>query len=505
MQAPPDTHTQSVQQINVLLVDDDEDDFLITNHLLAEIKRVNFTLDWVSDYAEALEKIGSGRYDVFLIDYRLGMHSGIELVNRAVELGNRLPYIVLTGQDNESTDMSAFKAGATDYLIKSKLDSYILERAIRYALERNRINEVLYEKDRRARTLFENSSDGIFITDFNDYFLEVNMAGCNLFKAEKESLMKLQLPDLFALRDDYRVFREYRAGLAASGSGGTKEVELRAMNGDKINCIITTDFLTDSSGKIKGFQGIVHDITQRKKAERELLFAEKLGMTGRIARSIAHEVRNPLTNVILSVEQLKLELPPDEDYNFFIDIISNNCRRINTLITELLESSKPAELNLMPNDIKSAVDSALLLAADRIKLLNITLIKDFEADIPPFPFDLLKLRTAFLNIIINAIEAMPVTGGRLKIAINRRKNFVLVTIEDNGLGIPKENIGKLFDAFFTGKKAGMGLGLTTAQNIISTHKGTIEIESEVGSGTRFIISFNLNNLLTESVHPFELG
>ncbi|MES2389975.1 MAG: ATP-binding protein [Bacteroidota bacterium] len=482
----------NVQSIRVLLVDDDEDDYFITNDLVRDIRRVNITLDWEPDYGQALTRIMTGNYDLFLIDYRLGEHSGIELVNRAIQMGNVMPYIVLTGQEDAGgIDLDALKAGATDYLIKGRLDTYNLERAIVYALERTRVLEELFEKDQRARTLFRKSSDAIFAADVNDYFIEVNEAACRLFRTEQDEFVGMKMADLFADPTDYREFREHITDPATAGS--PMEVILKSKTGHKINCLLTTDMLTDSNGKLKGFQGIVHDITQRKKAERELMFAEKLGMTGRIARSIAHEVRNPLTNVILSVEQLKYELPPDNDsYTFYIDIISNNCKRINQLITELLDSAKPAELLLKQNNINDAIEEATALAGDRMKLLNIRLIKDFDNNVPNFSFDKDKMKLALLNIIINALEAMPGDEGVLNVSSRLHDNIVTITIEDNGLGIPKENLGKLFDAFFTGKKNGMGLGLTTTQNIVSTHKGTIDIESEIGKGTKFHINFNLS-------------
>ncbi len=230
----------------------------------------------------------------------------------------------------------------------------------------------------------------------------------------------------------------------------------------------------------------------KKKAEKDMLAAERLSMTGKLARTIAHEVRNPLTNLNLALEHLRDEMPAgNEAVQVYGEIIERNAKRIDTLITEMLNSSKPGELNLELSDVNAVLDETMLLAADSLNLHQVKLEKDFEENLPRVLVDRDKLKIAFLNIIVNAIDAMGQGAGELLVRTIQSNGSVIVTITDNGKGIATEDIEKLFDPFFTGKPVGMGLGLTSTKNILNSHSASIDVESTVGKGTTFIIGFKL--------------
>jgi signal transduction histidine kinase len=234
----------------------------------------------------------------------------------------------------------------------------------------------------------------------------------------------------------------------------------------------------------------VNDISKRKNAQKELLDAEKLAVTGRVSRTIAHEVRNPLTNIDLSLQQLKEELKEDADAaSPYLDIISRNSTRINQLITELLNSSKPTQLEVKECNVNDVLDDTLLLAIDRIHLKKIKLVKEYGNNIPSVMLDAEKIKTAFINLIINAVEAMEEEKGILRIRTKNAANRTVIEVEDNGSGISRENLENLFVPFFSKKSKGMGLGLTATQNIIISHKGTIDVDSTVGKGTKFTVTF----------------
>ncbi|MFT7270292.1 MAG: two-component system, sporulation sensor kinase E, partial [Roseivirga sp.] len=236
--------------------------------------------------------------------------------------------------------------------------------------------------------------------------------------------------------------------------------------------------------------GVIKDVTRKKKADQEILWAEKLSMTGKIARSIAHEVRNPLTNLSLALEQLKDEVPEDiEDAELYFNIIKRNADRIGTLVTELLDSSKPKSLQLKGQSLNDVVLESMALVSDRIKLQNMTLVQNYHTSLPMIALDRDQIKIALLNIFINAIEAMKPDIGELRVTTYQEENEIVLEVSDNGKGIPKENLGKLFEPFFTAKKGGMGLGLTTFQNIIQSHLGKVRVTSELGFGTSFFISF----------------
>ncbi|MEP6746268.1 MAG: CHASE3 domain-containing protein [Bacteroidota bacterium] len=217
---------------------------------------------------------------------------------------------------------------------------------------------------------------------------------------------------------------------------------------------------------------------------------EKFAATGRIARTIAHEVRNPLTNINLAMEQLKSEMGETDDSTILFEMIQRNSNRINQLITDLLNSTKFAELSYGKTSINTLVDEALELAKDRIALYNIGVQKKYSADICDVAVDKEKLKIAFLNIIVNAIEAMEPGNGVLAITTRGENNKCVIEIADNGSGMDKESLGRLFEPYFTSKPKGNGLGLTNTQNIILNHRGVIQAESEKGKGTTFIITLD---------------
>ncbi len=242
-----------------------------------------------------------------------------------------------------------------------------------------------------------------------------------------------------------------------------------------------------------GFAVTFNDVSKRKNALEDVVRSEKLAMTGRIARGIAHEVRNPLTNIQLSLHQLKTEMAATDDAKMYADIIQRNADRINQLINELLKSSKPAELNFCKYPVNKLLEESIAMAEDRLMLKQIRVERNFNGHLHDLFIDSDKIKTALLNIIINAVEVMAPGKGILKVGAEEREHRCLITIEDNGTGISEENIGKLFEPFFSAKPNGMGLGLTSARNTITAHKGTIEVESQVGIGTRFIIGFEQSN------------
>jgi signal transduction histidine kinase len=234
----------------------------------------------------------------------------------------------------------------------------------------------------------------------------------------------------------------------------------------------------------------VHDITNLKKAEQANLQAQKLAANERLIRILAHEIRNPLNNITLAVDQLHVTREDEAKQKNLVGIVQRNCVRINKIITELLDLTRPLELKFEKYPLQEILDESLLLATDRINLQHIKVKKNY----PDFPLEIeadkSKLIIAFTNLVINAIEAMEMNKGELAVSISSLQNGYSVSIRDNGKGIPEEYLPKLFEPFFTSKKNGMGLGLAACYSIIESHKGTIRVESRVDKGSNFIVNFS---------------
>ncbi|GAB3560997.1 response regulator [Spirosoma luteolum] len=474
--------------IKVLLIEDDEDDYMLTRALVSARENANIKLEWIDSYERALDRIALNEFDVYLVDYRLGPHTGINLIQEAFQLGCRAPMILLTGQDDLTVDQSALELGAADYLVKGRIDAQLLGRSIRYALRQASVLAEVAEKENKYRSLFERSIDAIFVVDQQLHFQDANSSVEQLLGYNRDQLCRMNPARLF---DDLNCLRELRFNVREHGQIKDFEAVLLTHDKRKRICLISIWAVEDGRGQPEWFQGIVRDITEQKKAQRDLILAEKLSMTGKIARSIAHEVRNPLTNLSLALEQLKDELDTDNEYvTMFTDIIGRNVDRIGQLITEMLNSSKPRELERRRQDFNEVVRTTVQLVNDRIKLKRMRLDISYSNENCVALIDEEQVKTAVLNILVNAVEAMEEGKGVLTVRTGcSDANQVYVLISDNGGGISPADRQRLFDPFFTGKSGGMGLGLTATQNIINSHKGSIDVESELGVGTTFRLAF----------------
>lgn len=474
-------------EVKILLVEDDEDDYIFFKNYLNEIKINKYELTWASTYENAITLIRKKEHDIYFFDYRLGAYTGLDLIKECVILKMDAPIILLTGMGNHETDLAAMEFGAADYLVKSEMDSEKLERSIRYSIEQNKSLKRIKDSEEKFRSIFENSHDVIYLADSLGNILEVNKAAEHLFGYSREEMMQLNASDLYENKEDRVKFIE---SINRTGISSNYEVILKDKFGNRKICTITASVQKVQPDGIVYYQGIVHDITRRRKIEHDLQIAEKLAVTGRVARTLAHEVRNPLTNINLSVEQLEDDIK-EESYQSYFEIIKRNSKRINDLISALMENAKPTELKSSKISLKSILDNTILLARDRADLKNIKIENEYSGDHEIIEADETKLTMAILNIIINAIEAVEEHKGVIKISTHCKDKKCLISIEDNGSGICKDDLPKIFEPYFTNKSTGMGLGLATTHSIIRTHNGSIDVDSEEGRGTKFKINLNL--------------
>ncbi len=468
--------------IRLLIIDDDEDDFFITSSYISQIEDLDCKVDWCYNYQKALAELQARRYDVYFVDYRLGAKTGIDFLKEARALNNEAPIVLLTGKGNKRIDMEAMQIGATDYLVKSELTTEKLERCIRYSLERSTSLKALKESESKYRNIFEQSKDAVFTASTDLVFLDVNSTCCDMLGYTADELKQLSLFQLLdnlsqhTIRQSLRLYNEVM----------DKEIELVTKDHETRYCIFTATVQTDQNNHTY-LQGIIHDITNLKKSEKANLQIEKLAATGRLVRTLAHEVRNPLNNINMSVEQLRVSRGEDE-IPVFLDIIHRNSHRIGSLIDQLLISSKPSELDFCQRPLQSVMDMTITEAIDRITLQHIKMKVNYAQTPAMAMVDMEKLKIAFLNIVINAVEAMEAGQGHLEISVESGEDYHTVIIKDNGSGIAPENLSKLFEPYFTSKRNGMGLGLASTLNIIQSHSGNIDVRSEKQKGTTFIIS-----------------
>ena len=207
-----------------------------------------------------------------------------------------------------------------------------------------------------------------------------------------------------------------------------------------------------------------------------------------IASVLAHEVRNPLTNITLAIEMLGSCIKDDEAKTY-LDIIVRSTTRINILINELLKNQTGDVVHTEKHSIHLLIDEVLEMAQDRLRLKNIVVKKEYAAEDCNIALNKPELKIALTNIIINAIDAMILDEGEIKLVTKYTDDHCILLIEDNGCGISKENLSSIFKPYFTNKPGGLGLGLANTLDILRLNHVRIDVESVVNEGTKFILSF----------------
>ena len=469
----------------ILIIEDDEDDYIIMKHYLSKIDAVDYDVYWCSRFEDAMPRIRENEHDIYLIDQFLGKGEGVEIIEQARTEGVNKPLILLTGASNRSIDKKAMQVGASDYLVKTEVRVEALERALRYANERYQQSILLQQQEKKYRSLFELSMEPLLILDESLTIVEFNNAFQRLFQ-ETNQLLPNQLASLFLYSFDFIKLKE-----RVEKELFVKDFKTVLKKGEtNLVVILSVVKLTTRSNDNVQYQLVMHDISKLMEAEREVQRLEKLSLSSRMARIIAHEVRNPLTNINLALGELTELTSGNEEVTLYHDLVKRNAKRIADLIDQLLNSTRPNELQLVNINLKEVAEAAFEACADRLSLMNVTLHKDYPSSPVTLRCDPEKLKIAFVNIIINAVEAMDETPQpTLFFRIKYQENSLLVQIEDNGKGMDEETVKHIFDPFFTKRKSGLGLGMTATLSILSMHKATIKIDSKEGVGTVFNLGF----------------
>ncbi len=234
----------------------------------------------------------------------------------------------------------------------------------------------------------------------------------------------------------------------------------------------------------------VEDLTERVEMRHHLARMERLVSLGRLSAGIAHEIRNPLTGLSLLLDELHDRLISSSGDQALIRRALDEIERLEGLVNELLEFASLPKLRLQHDAIGGVLADTLFLVEGQCRKAGIDLQREIPPDLPSFPLDRDKLKQALLNLLANAIEAMP-GGGALRLSAGREDDQLWIAVADSGEGIPAERLPLIFEPFYTSKGEGTGLGLSITHNIVSEHGGRIEVESQAGQGTVFTLWFPL--------------
>jgi signal transduction histidine kinase len=250
---------------------------------------------------------------------------------------------------------------------------------------------------------------------------------------------------------------------------------------------------TDEIGQLASqFNVMTAELEKTRELQKQLQEAEKSAVVGRLASAIAHEIRNPLNYINLSLDHLRKKFQPEdeskkENFDKLTKQLKIEVDRINQQITDFLRYSRPIKLNLTPMNIRSVVEDSLRIIEPQAEETNIKISLIERENIPNVLGDSDVLRSVFNNLFINATQAMEKTGGNLNIILSSDEEYVKIEVKDTGNGIPEANLEKIFEPYFSTKETGTGLGLAIVKRIIDDHNGKIEVESEENVGATFIV------------------
>jgi PAS domain S-box-containing protein len=438
--------------VRVLLVDDDENAFILLRRLLAKISRKQFHVDWAPNYEEGLKIILRQQHDVYLVDYRLGGASGLDLLRKAVALQDSAPIIILTGADDPKVDLEATRMGASDFLVKDHLDAATLERSIRYSMQHYAVLKALRKSHERFRLLFERSMDAILISDDEGKIIEVNSAACTLLGYSGEKLLEMRMSDLLSaesggLADDLQdqSFGELSFALP---SGERRFAEFSA-------CQFAPNLNLN----------ILRDITERRNLEKEIQeISEK--EQRRLGQDLHDGLGQSLTGISFLTKVLQQKLASKKSAE------EKDAALIVNLIKQALLQARELARGLCPtvldtNDIEAALEQ---LAENIKKYFSVYCKAECDPE--------LRISDNAVAVHLYRIAQEATTNaikhGKAKkiwISLTQEHGVVTLRIKDDGVGIKKADI-----------KA-KGMGLRVMQHRARMIGGTLDVEKSEGGGT----------------------
>ncbi len=487
---------------SILLVDDNPDDRLLVRRLVArELPQCRF--QEVVDPASFERALHGGDFDLVITDYQLRWIDGIE-ITRAIR--RRLPYVpvvMFTDTGSEQIAVEAMKAGLADYVLKSPKHAIRLPAAVQAVLDRSESQRRLASLQSRLHTLLEQLEVGVFRLDLEGRLCEANQACVRLlgFEREEEALAL----DLHGLAIEAAQGHALRETLAREGRFRDRELCILRRDGTRA-WVKLTEMVSSDAGGGRFVEGVIEDITQRKRTEEELVRAREAALEASRAKSeflanMSHEIRTPLNGVI-GMTDLLADTPLTAEQQDYAETIRSSGKVLLTLINDILDFSKieagRLELEKVAFPLRRTIDETLRTLAPLAHDKELELVQDVAADVPDgLVGDPGRLRQALTNLVGNAIKFTP--RGEIEVCARAMRTAeheieLCLSVRDTGIGIEPERQLHVFEAFTQADSStsrrfgGTGLGLTITAQLARLMGGRTWLESVPGQGSTFHFS-----------------
>lgn len=500
----------------VLIIDDEPG---ILNVMRVVLEDEGYTVVTASDGESGIQCFMRESPELVITDIRMPGIDGIEILRRIKAIDPEKEVIVTTAFNDLKYAISALQLDASDFITKPISDEGLVV-ALKRARERYIIRKELKDyttlieerwmetAEELARTfhtqklLIESSIDGIIAVDKDERVVIFNRSMEQMLGYSKSEVTGQKILHQLFCPGDYDKFRR----MLASGDFGTRgrlflpESCLVASDGTRIPVQLSAAMMIEE-GKQAGIVCFCRDEREIRKLAQEvvdqarMLHQDKMISLGRLSASVVHEINNPLAGILnyarLMTKMLTRGGFSQENVSKFqgyLLLMESELERCSKIVSNLLAFSRKSKLEFGPVDICDLLNKCINLSGHKMALQNIRVETKIAPDLPMIEGDFNQLQQCVINLIFNAIDAMP-GGGVLTLCggFNASKGLVSIQVRDTGCGIAKEDLVNIFDPFYTTKKEGkgIGLGLSTTFGIIDKHKGTIHVESEPGKGTCF--------------------
>ncbi len=368
------------------------------------------------------------------------------------------------------------------FILLAALGAYLSERLATTREELGESERSLFRLKNLHENILQSLTTGVMTLDFNGRVVSVNKAGMDIIRVgDEEDIVGKNLKEFF---HDVEI----------DNLVDKKRGEIIYKNKDNHSLLIgfSASMLQDTDKTTYGYIIVFQDLTEIRDLEEKAKRAEKMELLGQIAGGLAHELRNPISVINGSIEILASEMKKDDEYSRLIEVATREIERVNLIVEDFLLLTMPLDIHKVnPVDVGFIIRESVKDYLNTIKRNDINV----EMSLQPGLFvnaNAYRLKQVFWNLLSNAVDSMSSRGGKIKISCskydNDRDNKIKIEFSDQGCGIDRSIIPKIFDPFFTTKKVGTGLGLAIVQKIIQGYKGEIEVFSEKGRGTRFVIT-----------------